>query len=157
MAIAKAVLEFCAGKKTLGARTMFATHYHELIEMETEGSGIRNYSITAKKRGKDVIFLRKIVPGGADDSYGIEVAGLAGVPDSVVNRAKQVLKELAEGQPSPFPGYTPHPREDDQISLAGLGGAEVIEMIRNTELNTLTPIEALNLLYTWKKKVQEES
>ena len=157
MAIAKAVLEFCSNRKTLGSRTMFATHYHELIEMETEGSGIRNYSITAKKRGKDVIFLRKIVPGGADDSYGIEVAGLAGVPDSVVNRAKQVLKELAEGQPSPFPGYTPRPKEDDQISLAGLGGAEVIEMIRNTELNTLTPIEALNLLYAWKKKVQEES
>ena len=157
MAIAKAVLEYCSNRKTLGARTMFATHYHELIEMEIEGSGIRNYSITAKKRGKDVIFLRKIVPGGADDSYGIEVAGLAGVPDSVVNRAKQVLKELAEGQPSPFPGYTPRPREDDQISLAGLGGAEVIEMIRNTELNTLTPIEALNLLYSWKKKVQEES
>ena len=157
MAIAKAVLEFCSNRKTLGARTMFATHYHELIEMETEGSGIRNYSITAKKRGKDVIFLRKIVPGGADDSYGIEVAGLAGVPDSVVNRAKQVLKELAEGQMSAFPGYTPRPQEDDQISLAGLGGAEVIEMIRNTELNTLTPIEALNLLYAWKKKVQEES
>ena len=157
MAIAKAVLEHCAGKKTLGARTMFATHYHELIEMETEGSGIRNYSITAKKRGKDVIFLRKIVPGGADDSYGIEVAGLAGVPDSVVSRAKQVLKELAENQPSPFPGYIPHHPEEDQLTLAGLGGAEVIEMIRNTELNTLTPIEALNLLYTWKKKVQEDS
>ena len=157
MAIAKAVLEYCAGKKTLGARTMFATHYHELIEMETEGSGIRNYSITAKKRGRDVIFLRKIVPGGADDSYGIEVAGLAGVPDSVVGRAKQVLKELTEGQVSPFPGYTPHRQEEDQLSLAGLGSAEVIEMIRSTDLNTLTPIEALNLLYSWKKKVQEES
>ena len=75
----------------------------------------------------------------------------------MVSRAKQVLKELAENQPAPFPGYIPHHPEEDQLTLAGLGGAEVIEMIRNTELNTLTPIEALNLLYTWKKKVQEDS
>ena len=79
------------------------------------------------------------------------------MPDSVVGRAKQVLKELTEGQVSPFPGYTPHRQEEDQLSLAGLGSAEVIEMIRSTDLNTLTPIEALNLLYSWKKKVQEES
>ena len=103
MAIAKAVLEFCAEKKTLGAKTMFATHYHELTSMEKAGNGIKNYSITAKKRGGDVIFLRKIVSGGADDSYGIEVAGLAGVPESVVKRAKAVLKELEAEPASVFP------------------------------------------------------
>ncbi|MCQ2451892.1 MAG: DNA mismatch repair protein MutS [Oscillospiraceae bacterium] len=157
MAIAKAVLEYCADKKTLGARTMFATHYHELTAMETEGSGIRNYSITAKKKGKDVIFLRKIVPGGADDSYGIEVAGLAGVPDSVVRRAKAVLKELEEEIGVPIPPKRSGEVQENQLSFLDMGGNELAEILRSTDLNTLTPIEALNLLYTMKKKVSDEN
>ena len=92
MAIARAVLEYCADKRKLGAKTLFSTHYHELTVIEDETPGVKNFSISAKKRGGDVIFLRKIIPGGADDSYGIEVAGLAGVPDSVVRRAKAVFK-----------------------------------------------------------------
>jgi len=155
MAIAKAVLEFCAEKKTLGAKTMFATHYHELTAMEKDGNGIKNYSITAKKRGGDVIFLRKIVAGGADDSYGIEVAGLAGVPESVVKRAKAVLKELETEPVSVFPKYEPR-HDEGQISFMDVTGNEVVETLKNTDINTITPIEAMNLLYELKKKVQDD-
>lgn len=155
MAIAKAVLEFCADKKTLGAKTMFATHYHELTSMEIDGNGIKNYSITAKKRGNDIIFLRKIISGGADDSYGIEVAGLAGVPESVVKRAKAVLKELETE-----PGYSALKQEsrhdEEQISFVDVAGNEVAEILKATDINTITPIEAMNLLYELKKRVQDE-
>jgi len=155
MAIAKAVLEFCAEKKTLGAKTMFATHYHELTSMEKDGNGIKNDSITAKKRGGDVIFLRKIVAGGADDSYGIEVAGLAGVPESVVKRAKAVLKELETEPASIFPKYEPK-HDEGQISFMDVTGNEVVEALKNTDINTITPIEAMNILYELKKKVQDD-
>ncbi|MCL2152807.1 MAG: DNA mismatch repair protein MutS, partial [Oscillospiraceae bacterium] len=94
MSVARAVVEHCADKRKLGAKTMFATHYHELTVLENEIDGVKNYNISAKKRGDSIIFLRKIVPGGADDSYGIEVAGLAGVPESVIRRAKTILKTL---------------------------------------------------------------
>ena len=96
MSIARAVLEYCADKKLLGAKTLFATHYHELTELENTLPGTVNYNIAVKTRGEDIIFLRKILPGGADRSYGIEVAKLAGLPDKVVQRAKTVLKELEE-------------------------------------------------------------
>jgi DNA mismatch repair protein MutS len=151
MAIARAVLEHCADKKKLGAKTLFSTHYHELTVMENETPGVKNYNITAKKRGGDIIFLRKIVPGGADDSYGIEVAGLAGVPESVIRRARAVLAQLEEkgfaGRPAPAPAA------DDQMSLTDLGLVEIGEVLRKTDLNTLTPLEALNLLYELKKKL----
>ncbi len=157
MSIARAVLEYCADRKTLGAKTLFATHYHELTEMEDTGLGIKNYSITAKKRGKDIIFLRKIIPGGADDSYGIEVAGLAGVPDTVIRRAKAVLAQLE--RENAHPAARPSEEimaEDDQISLGDVAENEISETLRATDLNTLTPIEALNLLYSLKKKVSDE-
>ena len=96
MSIARAVLEYCADKKLLGAKTLFATHYHELTELENTLPGTVNYNIAVKTRGEDIIFLRKILPGGADRSYGIEVAKLAGLPDKVVQRAKKILKELEE-------------------------------------------------------------
>jgi DNA mismatch repair protein MutS len=151
MAIARAVLEFCTDKKKLGAKTLFATHYHELTELEHEIDGVKNYNISAKKRGSDIIFLRKIVPGGADDSYGIEVAGLAGVPDSVIRRAKTVLKSL-ESQSGPRPSGE-SPAETDQLSLLDMGGGEIAAILNNTDLNTVTPLEALNMLYELKKKV----
>jgi DNA mismatch repair ATPase MutS len=96
MSVARAVLECCNDKRKLGAKTMFATHYHELTVLEDEIEGIKNYNISAKKRGDEIIFLRKIVSGGTDDSYGIEVAGLAGLPETVIKRAKAVLKTLEE-------------------------------------------------------------
>ncbi len=151
MAVARAVLEHCTDKRKLGAKTLFSTHYHELTAMASALPGIKNYNISAKKRGGDIIFLRKIVPGGADDSYGIEVASLAGIPDSVVRRAKTVLAMLEEGRGERT--TTAAPAADDQISLMDMSGGEIAERLRLTELNTLTPLEALNLLFELKKKL----
>ena len=151
MAIARAVLEYCADKKKLGAKTMFATHYHELSALEGELEGVHNYNISAKKRGNDLIFLRKIVRGAADDSYGIEVAKLAGVPDSVISRAKLCLAEL---ESAAYKGSAIVEASDDtQLSFSDYGTNDVISRIKDTNLDTLTPIEAMNLLYELKKKV----
>jgi len=152
MAIARAVLEHCADKRRLGAKTMFATHYHELSALEGSLPGVRNYNITAKKQGGKLIFLRKIVPGAADDSYGIEVAKLAGLPESVIAKAKAYLAELEAGG-----GGAPaqaSPREEAQLSLTDLGAAEAAAALRSASLDTMTPIEAMNLLYALKKKVE---
>ena len=154
MAIARAVVEYCTDKKTLGAKTMFATHYHELTALEGEVDGVKNYNITAKKRGGSIIFLRKIVPGGADDSYGIEVAGLAGVPAPVIKRANQVLSDLVSGA-APAGKAVRVEAAEDQFSLGSIAEAEALDALKNTDLNTITPIEAMNLLYTLKKKVTE--
>jgi len=152
MAIARAVLEYCTDRRRLGAKTMFATHYHELTALESSMEGVNNYNISAKKRGGELIFLRKIVPGGADDSYGIEVAHLAGVPDAVIRRANAVLADLVAGaRPAAVP---PPPETEEQFSLAALGENEIAERLRAVDLNTVTPLEALNLLYELKKKAE---
>jgi len=131
---------------------MFATHYHELSALEDALPGVRNYNITAKKRGGDLIFLRKIVRGAADDSYGIEVAKLAGVPDAVITRAKTCLRELEEKQPTVV--RTAKPAEDEgQISFTDVGSDEIKRLVREASLDTMTPIEAMNFLYELKKKV----
>jgi len=154
MSIARAVLEYGAEKRTLGAKILFATHYHELTVLEQEIPGVKNYHIAAKKRGDDIIFLRKIVPGGADDSYGIEVAKLAGVPAAVVRRAKAVLEAIEAGE-HVAPGRTqarrPVEEPTDQLSLTDMGGSRVAERLRDLDLNTLTPLEAMNLLYELKR------
>ena len=152
MAIARAVLEFCADKRRLGAKTMFATHYHELSALEGEIGGVRNYNITAKKQGGTLVFLRKIVRGAADDSYGIEVAKLAGLPDPVIQKAKGYLKELeAEGIAPPVVGSA---AADDQLSFADVAAEELKETLLATDLNTLTPLEAMNLLFELQKKAR---
>ena len=153
MAIARAVLEYCADRRRLGARTMFATHYHELGALEGVVPGVKNYNISAKKQGGGLVFLRKIVPGAADDSYGIEVARLAGVPEMVINRARKFLGELEAGAALRAP--SPAAPEEGQISLADVGAQEVCRRLRVTQLDTLTPIEAFNLLYELKRKVEQ--
>jgi len=162
MSVARAVLEHCADKKKLGAKTMFATHYHELTVLENEIEGVKNYNISAKKRGDDIIFLRKIVSGGADDSYGVEVAGLAGVPESIIKRAKAVLKELEkqEKHGDRHPAFSDDekkqgacPRASEQLSLMDIGEYKITEQLKNTDLNTLSPLEALSLLFEMKKKL----
>jgi len=160
MSVARAVLEYCADKRKLGAKTMFATHYHELTVLENEIEGIKNFNITAKKRGDNVIFLRKIVPGGADDSFGIEVAGLAGVPESVIRRAKAVLKTLEGGVKqgdgsfaSQSEAKEPSPCFTNQLSMLDMGAGEIAAMLNSTDLNTLTPLEGLSLLFEMKKKL----
>ena len=157
MSIARAILEYGANKKTLGAKILFATHYHELTVLEGELSGVKNYHIAAKKRGDDIIFLRKIVPGGADDSYGIEVAKLAGVPHKVINRAKEVLAAIESGQHiAPGEGSRQHVQTEaeTQVSLTDLGGSRVADRLKSVDLNTLTPLEAMNLLYELKQSME---
>ena len=153
MSIARAVLEFCADKKKLGAKTLFATHYHELTVMEELLDGVKNYNIAVKKRGDDITFLRRIVPGGADDSYGIEVAKLAGVPNSIINRAKEVLYELESSKGESRIDQHAEVPKDGQLSLLAAAQSPVIEKLQNVDLNTLTPIESMNLLYELKKMI----
>lgn len=154
MSIARAVLEYAADKKKLGAKTLFATHYHELTVMEQLLDGVKNYSIAVKKRGDDITFLRRIVPGGADDSYGIEVAKLAGLPDSIIKRAKQILKDLESGNTGSdaetMRGVSLQEEEQPQLSLIPSGCDAVAEKLNSVDINTLTPIEAMNLLYELK-------
>ena len=148
MSIARAVAEYTAGKK-LGAKTMFATHYHELTVLEKEMQGIVNYNIAAKKKGDDITFLRKIVRGATDDSYGIEVAKLAGVPNEVIRRAKEVLKDLTADN------YRPVEKTGREIgttiSFDDYKADEVREKLLNLDVNLLTPVEALNFLNELKK------
>ena len=150
MSIARAVLEYCADPKKLGAKTLFATHYHELTALEGELPGVRNYNIAVRTRGEDIIFLRKIVSGGADRSYGIEVAKLAGLPRQVLTRARHILQELEDEAGKPHAA----PAETDQVSLEALSESAVIDQLRRAQVDTLSPLEALNLLYELKNKLQ---
>ena len=149
MSIARAVLEYCADPKKLGAKTLFATHYHELTALEGELPGVRNYNIAVRTRGEDIIFLRKIISGGADRSYGIEVAKLAGLPKQVLTRARHILQELEDEAGKPHAA----PVETDQVSLEALSESAVIEALRRAQVDTLSPLEALNLLYELKSKL----
>ena len=149
MAIARAVLEYAADRKRLGAKTLFATHYHELTDMEQTLPGVKNFNIAVKKRQGDMIFLRKIVPGAADDSYGIEVAKLAGIPDRVITRAREILKELESGAPEtakPAAGLV-----SDQVSMLDMQSDELRRALEAVTVETLTPIEAMNVLYQLKQ------
>jgi len=150
MSIARAVVEHCADPKKLGAKTLFATHYHELTELENTLPGTVNYNIAVKTRGEDIIFLRKIVPGGADRSYGIEVAKLAGLPDKVVARARAVLEQLENENGVQ---YVQPRREREQVSLDAVREGEVLDALRRCQPDTLTPIEAMSLLYELKQKL----
>lgn len=154
MSIARAVLEFVADKKKLGAKSLFATHYHELTVLEELIDGVKNYNIAVKKRGDDITFLRRIVPGGADDSYGIEVAKLAGVPDWIIQRAKHILRELTidGGVSEKSAGMKSiSDNEGIQLSLISSSDFAITDRLRSTDIDTLTPIEAINLLYELKK------
>ena len=157
MSIARAVLEYVANKSKLGAKTLFATHYHELTELEDLLDGVKNYNIAVKKRGDDITFLRRIVPGGADDSYGIQVAKLAGIPNAVVSRAKQILVELENSNTIPNKinkKKQEHVTEKinyNQVSLMPSSSELISQKIKNVDINTLTPIEAMNLLFEISK------
>ena len=150
MAIARAVLEYAASPKRLGAKTLFATHYHELSTMEDKLPNVKNYNIAVKKRGDQMIFLRKIVPGATDDSYGIEVAKLAGIPNVVISRAREILAEL-ESEGSVRQSAPAKAEPEDQVSLMDLTGQQIIAALSNITVETLTPIEAMNELYKLKK------
>ena len=153
MAIARAVLEYAANPRQLGAKTLFATHYHELSAIENELPNVKNYNIAVKKRGDRMIFLRKIVPGATDDSYGVEVAKLAGLPNSVVARARQILQEL-ESQEGVRPQASGVKEPEDQISMLDLRSQQVCAALEKISIETLTPIEAMNELFKLKKMLE---
>ncbi len=146
MSIARAVLEYVQDPKQVGAKTLFATHYHELTEMESLLPGVKNFNIAVKKRGDDITFLRRIVPGGADDSFGIEVAKLAGVPDKVIRRAKQVLAELESSGGENGAPRSPQNEEPVQLTMDGTDG-QVLQKLRELDVNALTPIQCMNTLF----------
>ena len=153
MAIARAVLEYAANPRQLGAKTLFATHYHELSAIENELPNVKNYNIAVKKRGDRMIFLRKIVPGATDDSYGVEVAKLAGLPNSVVARARQILQEL-ESQEGVRPQASGVKEPEEQISMLDLRSQQVCAALEKISIETLTPIEAMNELFKLKKMLE---
>lgn len=157
MSIARAVAEYTLGKK-VGAKTLFATHYHELTVLEDLYPGVVNYNIAAKKRGDGIIFLRKIVRGATDDSYGIEVAKLAGVPNEVVKRAREILAEIESGdKPQPKAKKQEPAAEENDLFTALRSGVsdEVADKIRALDLNTVTPIEAMSFLFDMQKMLNK--
>lgn len=150
LSIARAVAEHVADPKLCGAKALFATHYHELTELEGQLAGVKNYSVAVKKHGEELTFLRRIIRGGADDSYGIEVAKLAGIPDRVVKRAREILNTLEEGRAVAAPARAKRAQAEAapaQMALVDPKAEEVLARLRAIDANALTPIEALNLLF----------
>ncbi len=157
MSIARAVLEYTADKKKIGAKTLFATHYHELTELENTVDGVKNYNTSVKKRGDDITFLRRIVKGSADGSYGVEVAKLAGVPKAVVENAKRILATLeAQEKVSVVSEIQRKEEFEDDIQLSFSSGEkeQIIEKLKNVDVNTLTPIEAMTVLFELQKSAE---
>lgn len=168
LSIAWAVVEYISNQKLLGAKTLFATHYHELTELEGKIDSVNNYCIAVKEKGDDIVFLRKIVKGGADKSYGIQVAKLAGVPEIVISRAKEIVEELSDADittrvreisvQSPEP-KTRH-KKYDEVDLAQFSlfdtvkDDDVLEELKNIDVTNLTPIDALNTVYRLQNKLK---
>ena len=155
LSIAWAVAEFIADKEKCGAKTLFATHYHELTELENKVEGVKNYSIAVKEKGEDIIFLRKIVDGGTDESYGVHVARLAGVPQIVTKKANEILQSLERRNVlnNKIIEQTPKKESADQINMYNYKIAEVAHEIDRIDFNQLTPIDALNTLVKIKEKL----
>ena len=158
LAIAWAVVEYLCDPARVGAKTLFATHYHELSELEGHVEGVQNYCISVKEHGEDVIFLRKIVRGGADKSFGIHVARLAGVPHPVLVRAHEIQARLEVsdvnkiGQNILEEGTA---RENEQVSLFDVGKTEIINELQNLDVMALTPIDAMNKLFLLREKARK--
>ncbi len=166
LSIAWAVVEYIANPKLIGAKTLFATHYHELTELQGKLSGVNNYCIAVKENGDDIVFIRKIVPGGADKSYGIQVAKLAGIPDMVVDRAKEILNELVENDNLDIaksitvktkPKKQEKTEEIDMLQMSmfdTVKDEDIIKELREINVNNMTPVEAMNKLDELSNKVR---
>lgn len=169
LSIAWAVVEHISNPRLLGAKTLFATHYHELTELEGKLSNVNNYCIAVKEKGDDIVFLRKIVPGGADRSYGIQVAKLAGVPESVIERAKVIADELSQNDISEVVSsiameHTPQTKVQngrlDEVDISQISfldtvkDDDIIEEIRTMDLSNVTPMEAMNKLFQIQSKIK---
>ena len=162
------MVEHISNPKLLGAKTLFATHYHELTELEGKLSGVNNYCIAVKEKGDDIVFLRKIVKGGADRSYGIQVAKLAGVPDSVITRAKELAEELgdaditAKAREISAAGAKPKQKKKkyDQVDLEQMSlfdtvsDQDILQELNEVDVSTMTPVEALNTIYRLQNRLR---
>ncbi len=157
MSIARAVLEYVHDKKLVGAKTLFATHYHELTALEDSLPGVKNFNIAVKKRGDDITFLRRIVRGAADDSFGIEVAKLAGVPEKVIRRAKQVLEELENSDTAPEERVSRSHREEPVQLTMNSADSGVLQKLRAMDVNNLTPMECMNALFELVSLLKQEN
>ncbi len=155
MAIARAVVEYLHNSPHLGCKTLFATHYHELTELANILPRVRNYNVAVAEEGDNVVFLHKVLPGGANRSYGIHVAKLAGIPKGVINRANEILAELEEAG-SDFTIKTRHPAGPTQLSLFSMEPPEVIRILRELKIDELTPLDAITKLYELKRLAMEE-
>ena len=154
MSMARAIVEYTAGRK-IGAKTLFATHYHELTTLENELQGVVNFHVAAKKRGDDIIFLRKIVSGSTDDSYGIEVAKLAGVPGEVIRRAKEILASVeATARALQTANAEKEPEDDLLITTDDFVEEQIIEELKKADLNSLSPFECMSFLFNLQKRLK---
>ena len=167
LSIAWAVIEHISNKKILGAKTLFATHYHELTELEGKISNVNNYCIAVKEKGDDIVFLRKIIKGGADKSYGIQVAKLAGVPDVVIQRAKEIVEQLSDNditqKVQDIAGIVRTEKKRntrlDEVDLSQMSlfdtvkDEDILRQLREIEISNLTPMDALNTLYQLQSKL----
>ena len=167
LSIAWAVVEHISNPKLLGAKTLFATHYHELTELEGKLDSVNNYCIAVKEKGDDIVFLRKIVKGGADRSYGIQVAKLAGLPDSVIERAKEIAEQLLANDItdtvksiSVDNGHKHKKEHLDEVDMTQISlfdtvkDDDIIDELRNIDIGNMTPLDALNKLYQLQNKVK---
>ena len=170
LSIAWAVVEYISDSRLLGAKTLFATHYHELTELEGKIDNVNNYCIAVKEKGDDIVFLRKIVKGGADKSYGIQVAKLAGVPDLVISRAKEIVEELSDedittrvseiAERDRVSRKKPKAKKYDEVDIAQMSlfdtvkDDDVLEELKNLDVGNMTPIDALNTIYRLQNKLK---
>jgi DNA mismatch repair protein MutS len=160
VSIAWAVGEHLHDADHLGSRTLFATHYHQLTEMEAAKTGVKNFNIAVKEWGDRIIFLRKIMAGGTNRSYGIQVARIAGVPDEVIARAREILNNLEKGEldeagrPKIARGLKAASKDKNQLSLFMDDEALIIDELLNTDIMNLTPVEALNRMSGWQEKLK---
>ena len=168
LSIAWAVIEHISNRKLLGAKTLFATHYHELTELEGKMDNVNNYCIAVKEKGDDIVFLRKIIKGGADKSYGIQVARLAGVPDMVIDRAKEIVEQLSDNDITEkiqnieinIKNEKKKSVKYDEVDLEQISlfdtvkDEDVVRELEEIDITTLTPVDALNVLYRLQNKLK---
>lgn len=159
LSIAWAVIEFISNPRRIGAKTLIATHYHELTALEHQLEGVKNYHIAVAREGSEITFLRKIMPGCAAQSYGIEVAALAGLPTEITHRAREILKTLEtnDGLEQRPVAATLEPPPTEQLTLFHMENQEILDQLRRADLITLTPLQALNLLYEWQQLLKQET
>ena len=155
MSIAKSVMEYIHGK--IKAKTLFATHYHQLIALEDELSGVKNYSVAVKERGNDIVFLRRIVAGGTDRSYGVHVARLAGLPKKVLDRANEILQEYDRCESGLYPVKQAPVVEEAPQMMGSLFSSGLADQILKLDVMSMTPIEAMNALYKLQEEARKES